>query len=44
VQAHGDANVAREHLEKAAAQFQTSGLATELAQVRHLLDEVGVAS
>jgi tetratricopeptide (TPR) repeat protein len=36
----GDAQAAREHLEKAAAQFEASGLERELEEARKLLNEV----
>jgi tetratricopeptide (TPR) repeat protein len=38
--ARGDADAAREHFEKAAAQFQVSGLVSELEQTRHLIDSL----
>lgn len=36
--ARGNAGAAREHFEKAAAQFQASGLARELEETRHLIE------
>ncbi len=38
LRARGDAEASREHFEKAAAQFQASGLTSELEQTKHLID------
>jgi tetratricopeptide (TPR) repeat protein len=42
LRARGNMETAREHFEKAAAQFQASGLAGELEQTKHLIDSVSV--
>jgi tetratricopeptide (TPR) repeat protein len=44
LQTRGESNAAHEHFEKAAAQFQTSGLSAELVQVQKFLQEAKVAS
>ncbi len=40
LQARGDAELAREHFEKAAAQFEASGLTEELEQTERLSDSL----